>query len=321
MPDEQELTAKRRSWKQFSIRAILLTTAATALILGPWMQGLRRQRQAIAQIVEAQDAEIVSEKRGLSRFLPDRITNLFPPDFFCSVTEVRLSYQTVDRKMVTPDDKQWAALTRSLDAFPYLESLSLHTLGLQDQDLAMLKPLGDRVQSLSINELFHGDLKSPSLRHLEGWEKLKTLSFLSGSIDGQGIESLSKIPNLSAVTIGSGTFEGSRLSELAKASSLERITFWQCRFDTNCLGSLKTLPNLKSLALINMEPEVIPGAYQIDSLGNRIPIGPTEFRFERSTNSGAMFPGTQPDPFPQKEYDRQLQELLPQVDVLEMQQS
>jgi hypothetical protein len=170
--------------------------------------------------------------------------------------------------MVTPTNDQLEKAVDALSRLPHVSRLSLHTLCLSDDDLATLTPLRNTIESLSINELFHGNLRGDRLDSLADWNKLRSLSILStGLSETLNLEPLASLPNLTYLSIGTATLNEKAFTGMSKMDSLQTLELFGCRFNGEYLPRLWRAAATDRLGA----PALLARHSALSQLGNRFP--------------------------------------------------
>jgi hypothetical protein len=303
----------KRRWLQFSIRSLLIVTALFAFIVGTFTHRVRTQQQAVDEIRKL-GGSVTYEANWLGHVLPESIGKRLGEDVCANVVSVQLLYRIVNRRMVTPTGVELERVIDAISRLPHVTRLEMHTLNLQDDDMAKLAPLRNRIEDLAINELFHGDLRGNKLEHLAGWTQLRSLQILSSGLNETlNLQPLASLPNLTHLSIGTGTLNETAFADVSKIDSLQTLRLFSCHFDGDHLQHLRELPNLDTLSLQNIHAETEYASYTIGESGHRQPNGKPTFRFEPSYDDWLG----QPKTFPADRYQQWLKEVLPNVQVSE----
>jgi hypothetical protein len=314
----------KRRWLQFSLRSLFIACTVIAIACGTFIQHIRTQRQAVGEI-RSLGGYVSYEANWLGHLLPESIEQRLGEDAWGNVVLVDLRYRTIDRRMVTPTGEELDRVVRAISRLPDVSKLSLHTLALDDDDLAKFAPLRN-IEELYINELFHVGLKGTKLECFAGWTQLRSLDIVSRLDETLSLEPLARLPNLSRLGIGPGMLNEKDFKDIAKIKSLQMLSLFECNFDGECLRHLQGLPNLGTLALHNTCPAKSYDSYTVVESGNLQPNGKPRFRFERSSELPGRGPGLSigssgTEPFPTERYRAWLKEILPNVQISEMETS
>ena len=152
---------------------------------------------------------------------------------------------------------------------------------------------------------------------MQGWPELRILTFLTSSTEITGrldIQSLATNPLLERLTIGTGTLEQRSFEELAAIQSLKTLCLFNCRFQGQHLKHLRALPNLETIMLHNVHPEVSDVSLDPNSSSASGDDSKPVFRYEQTPDRGMPLP---PKGFPADKYEQWLREILPGVQVYE----
>jgi hypothetical protein len=224
--------------------------------------------------------------------------------------------------MVTPTSDELDNVVAAISHLPHVSRLSLHTLGLNDDDLARFAPLRS-IEEVYINELFHSKLKGTKLECFAGWTQLRDLTMLSGLNESLDLVPLASLPKLTRLGIGNGALSEKAFQDIAKIKSLQTLYLFQCTFDGEFLRHLQRLPNLGTLTLHNTCPASGYESYTLDDFGKYRPNGNPRFQYGGSNGldgNPTIGPGG-PEPFPSERYRAWLKEVLPNVRIDEWQSS
>ena len=161
---------RKRRWTRTSLRGLLILLAILGAILGPWASSARQQRGAVAEIETLGGTVKYKEDTLWPGWLVDRVG----VHYFCSVIEADFSgfrWSRIQRSGGIDVDRVAAAVAE----LPSCRSLTLHLIGLRDEDLQKLHPLAHKIETLSLREIDSDYARGAGLVHLKDWSRLKSL--------------------------------------------------------------------------------------------------------------------------------------------------
>lgn len=306
----------------------MIAAAIVAVVTAVFINRIRTQQRAVAQIVEL-GGRVVYQDTLLGGLLPESVRKSVGDHVAANVVSVELLYRTLDRKMTTPTKDGLVRFVDAVKRLPHVKSLKTHTLNLKDDDLAFFAPLKSQIEELTINEYFHGDFHGSQLDRLVGWNQLKTLSIFSSrrsvvviepdtsvqsSQPGQlNLKPLAKLPRLESFTFGNGTLSEEVFADLSQLSHLKILTLNSCRFDGNSFALLGKLENLETIWLNNIQPEADFGPYSIRDDGTKKYLEEPTFRYEQYHGEWG-----QAKDFPQDKYDEWIKQTIGDVKLIWM---
>jgi hypothetical protein len=291
--DEAKTKQKRRSWLQFSVRALLVAVLITAVFLGVQVNRARAQARAVAEVKAYggfvhYDYEYVNGayKPGCEPWAPSWLRAAIGDDFFRTAVEVNLICEGVGPTQVQTARTDDAVMPVLRD-LPGLKALSIHEGQATDRSMEVVRHLGS-LENLSIPE--GPGLTDAGLANLAGLRHLKDLSLGEVKVTDAGLAHLSRLyalkqlyiwpapgepelrgitdagmrhisglTSLEELTIVNGSFTDECLASVAKLVNLKalRFTFGAFRFSQDGLAVLKPLRNLKEL---DLQGDGVPGA-------------------------------------------------------------
>ena len=170
----------RRRWFQFSIRSLLLLTAAVAAIFAFWVRPALEQRAVLQSLRGHYTYVTYDVPRHLStgqptpRFVPRWLIDRLGIDFFANITGLEV-YNANDDVLLR------------LTALPRLNELLLHgTDFTTDEGLSSVGKLGQ----LQVLGLSHTKTNDTRLKHLRGLKKLEQLELSDTSVSEAGLAAL-----------------------------------------------------------------------------------------------------------------------------------
>ena len=291
--DDATTKQKRRSWLQFSVRALLLAVILIAVFLGVQVNRARTQARAVAEVKAYggfvhYDYEYVNGayKSGCQPWAPSWLRAAIGDDFFRTAVEVNLICDGVGAAQVLTARTDDAVMPVLRD-LPGLKTLLIHEGQATDQSMEVVRHLSS-LENLYIPEgpgltdaglaslaglrhlkdlsLGQANVTDAGLVHLSRLYALKKLYIwpapgeteLRGITDA-GVRQLSGLTGLEELTLFNGSFTDDSLASVAKLVNLKtlRFTFGAFQFSPDGLARLKALRNLTEL---DLQGDGVPGA-------------------------------------------------------------
>jgi len=280
-------TSSRRRRLRFSLRSLLIVCTLFSLLLGVFMHRVRTQKQAVAEICKLY-GRVAYKTNWLGHMLPESVKNHLDKNFCENVVSVSLSWKTVYRRRVTPTDAELEQIVDAIARLPHATKLRIQKLCLQDNDLARLALLRHKIEELTINEFYPGDLKGNQLEGLGRWTQLRSLTLQLGNLNETfDLQSLASLPNLTYLSIGQDTLDENVFLAISKMDSLQTLSLSDCCFSGEHLRHLQQLPKLSQLTLHNIYAETKYESYTMDQAGDCQPLGKPVVLFGSSPDISA----------------------------------
>ena len=231
--------ARRRY--QFSLRAILIAIAASALLLGALTHRLQkawRQERAILRVAEHGGHDEYLFSTGGER----RLQTLLGHDPFAEVTE-----------MAVGGDLTLPALLEHREEFANLEYVSFGR-GVTDAGLKRAGELNG-FPKLRLAEFIDTPLTDEGMQHLGKWTHVRELFFnRCGNVTDAGLAHLENLPNLHGLTLlaeGSGKMPitDAGLVHVGRLSQLRRLELIGVPITDAGLVHLESLTSLETLVI------------------------------------------------------------------------
>ncbi len=229
----------RRSWRQFSLRALLLVSIGCGALIGPWMERARRQQLAVAALQDAGFNVIHGEPYVPLSPLKARLRNWFGPDLFETVTEVRYSSDHAFSRRRVGDD-ELARLRPSLEDLPGLERLSLYTFRATPVGFSQLEGL-TRLESLT---LITNGRREDGLGALGRLPRLQGLALRGSSMDLSSLKS--GWPALSGLSV-ENLSDGDAEVLANRTAGLKALTLVNCRLAEAGIRAVARIPGLEAV--------------------------------------------------------------------------
>ena len=244
----------RRSRLQFGLKSLLAAMLVVCLVLGWYVEHVRRQQWAVAALREAgayleyhdpdgqsEDMETlaldgsIKKRRTLAECVewltPDRLRTALGVDFFRRVESVDVY-----------DDSDHAR------ALPYLRELrGLRRLTLecaQDEDLAEIGTLG-ALAALDLDR--DSAITDAGLVHLAQLRGLECLKVCGQPISDAGLQHLAKLTRLKALDLSKVSIGDAGLRQVATLLGLESLDLSDAKITDDGLGTLAKWRRLKRL--------------------------------------------------------------------------
>lgn len=301
---------RKRKWPRISVRTLLIAVSVLGVLIGVCVNAERRQRKAVAEI-EAMGGKVTLE----NRFVPTWIANRVSPHYFHTVTEADFNGFHWHREQ--PDKElDVDRLVGAVGNLSLCRSLTIHLVGLRDDDIRKLRPLADQIERLSLREIRSEDLHGPGLTHLKNWSRLESLHVSFSNFKELDCSELATCPRLEEISLGGGGMSKEHFDQLARCKTLTTISIHGCHFEGEWLKSFRDLSRLKTLSLTNCSPEPFVAMWRVSESGEKTPVSEPTYHF-RGGDPQFVVPKLFEPGFPNKDYQQWKKETLPDVGIYE----
>ena len=206
----------RFRWPRFSVRTLLLAVTILALWLGIQASQAKRERRAVARIVELgglvrydwEHDEAGKYQSDAAPPGPDWLRNVIGSEFFQDVVYAQLSFT----------DANDVDMARVAD-LPHLETLWLNSTAIGDEGIAQLRQL----QGLKRLYLQNTRIGDPALLHLGQLRRLEGLNLGGTNITDGGLHHLQDLTHLISLNVPNTAVTGSALRQIHTLPKLEYI--------------------------------------------------------------------------------------------------
>lgn len=283
----------RRRWLKYSLRTLLLITAAVAVWLGVQVNRATNQRRAVSMVQE-RGGTFYYRHHGYTHPIPltslystsSFVPNAQPPgpallrDFLGDEYFQDVMYVNLADRVSSEGD----ADARLLATLPKLEYLDMGNCNLTDEALRHIGSIGtlrvlrvdrnkitdDGLQHLSRSSALESldvsgrrGIEGPGLRHLAGLRELKELDLQYVPLDCDWLNEIINLP-LEKLMLSKTSLEDAHLAHVGKIDSLVILSVDR----TNVTGAgLANLTNLKSLQQLYVnETTALEGAEHLRQL-------------------------------------------------------
>lgn len=228
---------------------VLFTVLCLALSL--WSHAARRQASAVRVIVDL-GGLVTYEPRAEELWAPAWLIESVGKDYFIGVTGVNLRHQQHDRTIIPLSAMELDRAVAAMVELRRLSSLCLANTGITDDDLATLRPISRKIESLRIQEQFFHNWEGSGLRHLSGFTRLKSLRCDADKLDSQSFQTLCALPRLESIYLGVDEIDEAAFGCLAGCRSLKLLGIAGASFRASGVRRLSEAPSLKSVMLMNV---------------------------------------------------------------------
>lgn len=198
--DGSAVPQHKRRWFQFSVRALLVVTAACAVVLALWRVHVRpyyEQQRAIAALTKLRGRSVITTAPAR----PAWLGKLVGEEYFVRVVEVKLRGSITDRDL------------RHLKGLVGLQTLDLWGTQIRGEGLEHLKGLTD-LQNLY---LWNTRITDAGLAHLKGQTNLRSIDCWGTRISDAGLEHLKGLTNLKTLYLWETNATDAGVAELQEA--------------------------------------------------------------------------------------------------------
>jgi hypothetical protein len=234
---------KPRTWRQFSLRGLLIVITLACTWLGLETRRATRQREAIIMFKDL-GGDLTFERRfGRNEKSDKEVHARFANEFFRDVVSVNFGFN----HLAEVTDRQMAAF----DALPSVNMILLHNasnnVGVSDEGIRHLGGLS----KLKVLSLGRTRVAGPGLRHLP--RGIVSLHLTHSPIDDEGLVYLRGMKNLKTLDIDHTGISDAGLAQIADLVSLESLNLRGTLVTDQGLEQLASLKSLNVLYLWNTD--------------------------------------------------------------------
>ena len=229
----------RRRWLRYSLRSLLILTAACGVALAMWVVPAKRQRRAVTALREAGcRVSYEFDAMGAEKTKPPQWSiDLLGVNYLANVDSISLPWECGDRELALAADCR------------NLQRLQLQLSRVSDAGLVQLASL-HRLRRLSLEDTRVGD---EGLSHLAGLTNLESLGLSDTIITDAGLAHLSGLTNLQRLTLEGIPIGDEGLAHLSGLTSLQELDLRVSNVTDDGLVHLQGLKNLQRLKLFQSE--------------------------------------------------------------------
>lgn len=213
----------RRSWRQFSLRTLLLAMVTLATLLGVFAMRLERARKQAAAVVAIQ-----------------RLGGTITYDFECKpASRYGLEFVTGSKSPVPT----WLIDRLGLDFFHSVVNVDLNQRFLGDEDIKKL-PDFPNLLGLNLRRSQMGNSGAAAIAH---YQSLKSLNLVMSEIGDTGLKEIATLKSLQVLNLDQTRLSDSGLAHIAKLRDLRELTISNNPISDDGSEVWLRLPSSKSL--------------------------------------------------------------------------
>lgn len=225
-----------RRWLQFSMRTVLLLTAAAAVLIsvvGVPLFRLRKQQLAVKRLEQA-GARLTFEAQGAEGIATWAGEKLFGEEAATRVT-----------KLAWNDEPASAADLAPLESLIWIEHVDLAWKAVDDEGVSHLRQL----RHLATLNLNGARLTDRGLAYLAECRALRRLQLHGASVTDAGLASLAKLSELEGIDLSSTQVTGENLEPLARLPALDMLNLNETPLNDSAVTVLSRMKRLRWLGV------------------------------------------------------------------------
>ncbi len=231
------LPARRlRRWLQFSMRTVLLLTAAAAVlisVIGVPLFRLRKQQLAVESLERA-GALLTFEAQGADGLLAWAGEKLFGDKAATRVTKVAWNNDAIRAADLAP-----------LESLRWVEHVDLAWKAVDDEGASHLRQL----RHLATLNLNGARLTDRGLAYLSDCRALRRLQLHGAKVTDAGLASLVNLSELEGIDLSSTQVTGEHLEPLTRLPALDMLNLNETPLTDSALGVLSRMQQLRWLGV------------------------------------------------------------------------
>ena len=301
----------RRRWRRWSLRGAMSLLTIVAVVMAWWSNKAIQQAKGVEQI-RSLNGNVEFEARFA---YADWMSHPALFHFFHVATNVEMDGWNWDRDGTDHPTLDVKTMVEAIQNLPSCHGLTLSFSGISKDQIVLLQPLSNQIETLIIRAGFYEDPKlTPAiLGDLKNWTRLKSIDFQGNDRLPVDLSTLQTFPQLDTIRLGSTELAKKDFEALAKCKKLRTLSLYACSFQGKDIKPLSQLPpSFEELMLTNCSPRSYVESWTLNSDGTKRPRSPVEFYYQGGDPQFINWGEDRPD-FPQEKYEAWKEDTLPGV--------